>query len=308
MNEEQEKDMPEVPELPAEETEMKEIPSDTAETPALSEEGPEVPEGPAEEAEVKENPAEEAEAEESPAEETETEESPAETAETPALVEEEPEAPETPPAIQLTVKQKIAKLPIALKLIVLAAAALLMLLVVFAVRNKIEKDKNAGKISLDTIEFQIREVLHTTRLNTAEYMYKGVVNWFFEEENGKQTKVGFVKYTGRIKYGVDFDDIRVEADEAKNVIVITIPAMKKEPYVEDAECIFLNQVMRMRFNDSKYMNLMRQACLDHITYNAGKDDALETAAEEYTKELVESLTSPFFDADSEASFEIRMEE
>lgn len=257
----------------------------------MEKEVPEVPEPSAEETEAKESPSEEL---------------PVTTEEAPS--EEKPEAPETPPAIHLTVKQKVAKLPIILKVIALAAAVVLVLVVFFAVKSKIEKDQNAGKITLDMIEFQIKEILHTTRLNTAEYMYKGVVNWFFEEENGKQTKVGFIKYTGKIKYGVDFDDIKVEANEVKNVILITIPPMKREPYIEDAECIFLNQGIRMRFNDSKYMNLMRQACMDHITYNAGKDDALEAAAEEYTIELVESLTSPFFDADSMVSFEIKMEE
>ena len=261
----------------------------------MEKEVPEAPDPSPEEAEVKEN----------------TSEAP----ETPALSEEKPEtpepsgkAPETPPAIHLTVKQKVAKLPIILKVIALAAAVALALVVFFAVKSKIEKDQNAGKITLDMIEFQIKEILHTTRLNTAEYMYKGVVNWFFEEENGQQTRVGYIKYTGRIKYGVDFDDIRVDANEVKNAIVITVPPLKREPYVEEAECIFLNQAMRMRFNDSKYMNLMRQACMDHITYNAEKDDALEAAASEYTRELVESLTSPFFDADGTVSLEFKMEE
>ena len=293
MSEEMEKEIPEIPEPPAEEPESSaEVPESPAEEPESS-------------AEVPESSVEEPEASE---EVTEAEESPSEEPEAQEPSEEEPETAETPPDIHLTVLQKAAKLPIVVKLIALAAVIVLGLVAFFTIKAKIEKDRNAGKISLDTIEFQIREVLHTTRLNTAEYMYKGVVNWFFEEENGKQTKVGFIKYTGRIKYGVDFDDIEVDADELKNVIVITIPALKREPYVEEAECIFLSQSMRMRFNDSKYMNLMRQACIDHITYNAGKDDALETAAEEYTKELVESLTSPFFDADSTVSYEIRMEE
>jgi hypothetical protein len=66
--------------------------------------------------------------------------------------------------------------------------------------------------------------------------------------------------------------------------------------------------MRMKYNDSKYLNLMRQACMDHIIFNAEKDDAMEAAAEKYTKELVESLTSPFFEADSDISYEIRLED
>lgn len=230
------------------------------------------------------------------------------TGEEPEEAQAAPEVPETPPAVQLTIKQKVAKLPIALKIAALAAVVVLVLLTFFGIKSQLEKNNDAGKITLDVIEIEIKEILHTARLNTAEYMYKGVVGWFFEEENGKQTKAGFIKYAGKIKYGVDFDKIRVEKNEAKNTIVITVPPLIREPYVEDAECIFLNQSMRIRFNDSKYMNLMRKACIDHMNYNADKDDALQDAAEKYTRELVDSLTSPFFSGDEGFSYEIRMEE
>ncbi|MBP5294264.1 MAG: DUF4230 domain-containing protein, partial [Lachnospiraceae bacterium] len=178
----------------------------------------------------------------------------------------------------------------------------------FVIRDRLKKNRGDGKITIDEIEFRIKEVLHTARLNTAEYMYKGVVNWFVEEESGKQTKVGFIKYAGKIKYGVEFDEIDVKLDEKKNVSVITVPPLVREPFVENPECIFLNQSMRMKYNDSKYMNLMRQACMDHIIFNAEKDDAMEAAAEKYTIELVDSLTSPFFTMETDVSYEIRLED
>ena len=272
------------------------VPEENAESAAVPEtEEPEASPADPEADETEESPAD-PEAEEKP----ESPESP----DAPAA----PEVPETPPAVQLTIKQKVAKLPIALKIAALAAVVVLILLTFFGIKSQLEKNNDAGKITLDVIEIEIKEILHTARLNTAEYMYKGVVGWFFEEENGKQTKAGFIKYAGKIKYGVDFDKIRVEKNESKNAIVITVPPLIREPYVEDAECIFLNQSMRIRFNDSKYMNLMRKACIDHMNYNADKDDALQDAAEKYTRELVDSLTSPFFSGDEGFSYEIRMEE
>lgn len=192
--------------------------------------------------------------------------------------------------------------------IILLALIVALIFLGLYIKSCREKNKNAGKITIDEIEFRIKEVLHTARLNTAEYMYKGVVNWFVEEESGKQTKVGFIKYAGKIKYGVEFDEIDVKLDEKKNVIVITVPPLVREPFVENPECIFLNQSMRMKYNDSKYMNLMRQACMDHIIFNAEKDDAMEAAAEKYTIELVDSLTSPFFTTETDVSYEIRLED
>ena len=208
--------------------------------------------------------------------------------------------------VHVVIKQRLAATPIVFRLILLGVLIAALVGLFFFIKSRFEKDKNDGKITLDAIEIQIKEVLHTARLNTAEYMYKGVVNWFVPEENGKQTKVGYVKYSGKIKYGVDFDEIEVRSDDARNRITITIPPLRREPYVEEAECIFLNQSMRSQYNDSKYMNQMRTACMDHISYNAEKDTAMQDTAEKYTKELVESLTRPFFEADSEFSLEIRM--
>lgn len=237
------------------------------------------------------------------------EETPENLPETPGETPEPPGEPAPfPEPVQVTIKQRLSATPIVFRLILVAVLIVVLIGLFLFIKSRFDKNRDAGKITLDSIEIEIKEVLHTARLNTAEYLYKGVVSWFFEEESGKQTKVGFIKYSGKIKYGIEFDEIQVTSDESRNLIVITIPPLVREPYVEDAECIFLNQSMRLRFNDSKHMNLMRKACIDHINYNADKDDALETAAEKYTKELVESLTSPFFAENSAISYEIRMGE
>ena len=236
------------------------------------------------------------------------EETPEELPETPEETPEPPKEEVKPEPVQITIKQRLSATPIVFRLILLAVLVVVLIGLFLLIKDRFDKKKDSGKITLDAIEIQIKEVLHTARLNTAEYVYKGVVNWFYEEEDGQQTKVGFIKYSGKIKYGVEFDEIQVASDEARNTIVITIPPLVREPYVEDAECIFLTQSIRTRFNDSKYMNLMRKACMDHITYNADKDDTLEAAAEKYTKELVESLTSPLFADNSLATYEIRMGE
>ena len=232
--------------------------------------------------------------------------------EAPKPPEEIPEPPReqapSPEPVRVTIKQRLSATPIVFRLILAAVLVAVLIGLFFVVRDRFIKNKDDGKLRLTSIEIQIAEVLHTARLNTTEYMYKGVVSWFFEEEDGQQTKVGFIKYSGKIKYGVEFDEIKVKADEEKNTIVITIPPLIREPYVEEPECIFLNQSTRARFSDSRYMDLMQKACIDHITYKADTDAALEEAAEKYTKELVESLTSPFFEADKEISYEIRMGE
>lgn len=232
---------------------------------------------------------------------------PEETDESPKTPAPEPEVKE-PEKIQLTVRQRIASSSLLFRIIVLAVLIVALVVLGLMISDRLKKNRSDGKITIDEIEFRIKEVLHTARLNTAEYMYKGVVNWFVEEESGKQTKVGFIKYAGKIKYGVEFDEIDVKLDEKRNVIVITVPPLVREPFVENPECIFLNQSMRMKYNDSRYMNLMRQACIDHIIFNAEKDDAMEAAAEKYTIELVDSLTSPFFTTETDVSYEIRLED
>lgn len=144
----------------------------------------------------------------------------------------------------------------------------------------------------------LQKLINVSELSTLEASYNGIAVVMNEK---KPEKIDFyVSYESKIKVGIDFDKVQIDLKETeeKKTIIITLPEVKlQEPSVDIAslDYIFLNK----KANNATVSEKAYKACIEDVTQECEKEEAIYTLARQNTENIVTALVKPFVEQTDE---------
>ena len=158
---------------------------------------------------------------------------------------------------------------------------------------KVTESKEVTKITV-----QIKEIVNMAKLSVVEYPYSGIAEWYDEE-----TQVGYVKYEGTVKIGIDFDDIEINADETAKNMEIIIPKSTQTSYSTDTstmEFIYMSETLKKQYEkNSDALKAIYKVCEDDLIEETGriKNEKVYENADRNLKNIISMLTETIAEAE-----------
>ena len=186
-----------------------------------------------------------------------------------------------------------------LYIIVILILALLVFVAVFKIKDfKKPKTQNAISTFLDGgtkeaevvfTESELKEVLGISEFYTADYTYNSIVK-VYDKDN--ETLRYNVAYEGKVKAGINFQNIKTQIDNENKKITVILPDVEIYDTTVDAG------TLEYIFTDKKYNteNVAQEAyklCCKDLAETAKQEDNLYSAAKSNAKAAVEALIKPW---------------
>lgn len=150
-----------------------------------------------------------------------------------------------------------------------------------------------------TKTWEIQELLAASELNTAEYPYQGVADWFVLEK-GKYERAAYIRYSGVVRYSIDFSRVSAELSEDGGTVIVTLPQLTEEASVENDtdrfRCIYSGKDMKKKYDDAKYYPEILSICESDILVSVHRNESVLTAVKDYTVQYIASLTEQLLSA------------
>ena len=140
-------------------------------------------------------------------------------------------------------------------------------------------------------ETSLKEILDIDELATLEYFYNSVAQ--VTEEDSEKVKY-HVSYEGTVRFGIQFEDIRIEVDEINKQIQITLPE------VNLIDCNIDPETLDFIFEKDKYEteNVIIEAetvCKTDLKIKAFQDEDLKKLAKESAIDVINALICPWIE-------------
>ena len=159
------------------------------------------------------------------------------------------------------------------------------------VRNIADITKASEGEVLALSEASIRKVFEISKLQAADYMYHTIAAAYGEDG---ETVTYYVAYEGRVKAGIDFAQIKIDIDEEKKIIFITIPEVEFQEITVDPgtmEFIFRDKKSESENIHSESYDL----CLKDLREKIGQEEELRESAEKNIEAVVKGLIIPWIE-------------
>ena len=177
-------------------------------------------------------------------------------------------------------------------------AAVIILIVIFAVKGFIDKGRDTVSDLANNTEYeakveftvtQLQEVFEISEISTASYIYNSIATAYTED--GKEARY-HVYYEGTIKAGVDFGKIDIQIDDAGKVITLTLPEVEIHDIIVDSS------TLDYIFSDEKYntetgMQEAYSLCYDDLTSKIENEKQFYEMAKNNAVNSVEALIVPW---------------
>jgi hypothetical protein len=147
---------------------------------------------------------------------------------------------------------------------------------------------NEKEVTITTItESTIEEVFEISELQTAEYVYNAIVT--ADSDDGKKVKY-YVSYEGTVTAGIDFNNIKIDIDNEKKEITLTVPEVSiLGTRVNNLDFIFTNK----KYNEQDTYNEAYTLCKADLDERIESDEKFMSMAKENTSQVVEAMVSPW---------------
>lgn len=171
---------------------------------------------------------------------------------------------------------------------IIAGIAIVAAIVIFAVRHqgkKAEVSIEKNTITVSTLE----KIIDVSDLSTYTAVYNGVAEVMNDEEPEEIDY--YVAYEAKVNAGIDFDKLKIDADNEAKIIEIEIPNVKITEIVVDIssmDYIFVNDSA----NGSTVTQDAYKACERDVENECEEQDAIYELAQENAKNVLSALVEP----------------
>lgn len=174
-------------------------------------------------------------------------------------------------------------------LIVVAVAAVVGIAVFFIVKFNLLNSENDAPPEIIT-QSTLENIIRTSNLSTFEATYNGIAK-VNNAENPDEIDY-YVSYEATVKAGIDFELVETDIDNEKKVITVTVPDIQINDITVDItslDYIFENE----KANTSSVSEQAYKKCIDDVTEESKKEDAIYELAEQNAHNTIKALISPF---------------
>lgn len=171
---------------------------------------------------------------------------------------------------------------------IIAGVAIVAAIVIFVVRHqgkKAEVSIEKNTITVSTLE----KIIDVSDLSTYTAVYNGVAEVMNDEEPEEIDY--YVAYEAKVNAGIDFDKLKIDADNEAKIIEIEIPNVKITEIVVDIssmDYIFVNDSA----NGSTVTQDAHKACERDVENECEEQDAIYELAQENAKNVLSALVEP----------------
>lgn len=140
-------------------------------------------------------------------------------------------------------------------------------------------------------EASVRKVFEISELQAADYMYNTIATVYGEDGESVQY---YVAYEGRVKAGIDFEQIEIDIDEEAKVISITIPEVEYQEVTVDPGT--MEFIFRDKKSESENIHVRSyDLCLEDLRRKVDQEEELRLSAGKNIEAVVRGLVKPWVD-------------
>lgn len=185
-----------------------------------------------------------------------------------------------------------------MRIMLLVVIAVVVVVGIFLLFNTANKENKKEIITKSTLE----KIIYVSELSTYEAIYNGVAR-VVNKENPEKIDY-YVSYEAKVKAGIDFEQIDINVDNDEKIISVTIPEIEITDVnvdIASLDYIFEND----KANAASVSQEAYKACIEDVTNESEKEDAIYELAAQNAKNIIEALIKPFVQQlDSEYQLEI----
>lgn len=136
----------------------------------------------------------------------------------------------------------------------------------------------------------LEKIINVSDLSTFEAVYNGIAA---VPGNESEDAISYyVSYNGRVKAGINIEDIAIDVDNEEKVITVNLPEVKITDISVDItslDYLFVDDKANTYFvSEEAY-----RKCIEDVTNRSSQATALYELAEENAKSFIHALLSPF---------------
>lgn len=179
------------------------------------------------------------------------------------------------------------KINIKISLPILAIVLVLILIFGgFSIFSKSKKENKAQIVTISTLE----KVIDISNISTFETIYNGVVRVYNEKNTDKIDY--YISYESKVQSGFDIKKVKVEMDEEKKSIIVTLPKIELTDVTVDIsslDYIFMNEKAK---NDEAYAGAYKK-CVEDAKEKVKSQNQVADLAKENAVNFIKAVTEPF---------------
>lgn len=136
----------------------------------------------------------------------------------------------------------------------------------------------------------LQKIVKVSDLSTFESIYNGIAAVPNPKKEGAISY--YVSYDGRVKAGINVEDITIDIDKEGKIVTVTLPEVKiTDVFVDIASLDYL--FIDDKANTFSVSEEAYRACIDDATSKSAQTTVLYELAEENAKNFIHALLSPF---------------
>lgn len=163
---------------------------------------------------------------------------------------------------------------------------LIFILSMIVYHNRPQNNKESNVITKSTIE----KIINTSDVSTFETMYNGVVRVYNEKNTDKIDY--YISYESKVQSGFDIKKVKVEMDEEKKSVIVTLPKIELTDVTVDIsslDYIFMNEKAE---NDEAYAGAYKK-CVEDAKEKVKSQNQVADLAKENAVNFIKAVTEPF---------------
>lgn len=168
-------------------------------------------------------------------------------------------------------------------------AVILVALLLFILGYQVHKHtRNSEKTIIS--EPMITEILDVSELSTLDSTYNAITDVY---TTGEEPTVKYhVAYDATVKVGIDFEKIKIDIQEEKKKIILTLP--KTEIQDIDVDISSLDYIYEDdQYDEEKVTLEAYDACIEDVKKKSKNEKKLFSMAKENAKSAIEALLKPW---------------
>lgn len=182
--------------------------------------------------------------------------------------------------------QKRKKINFILLILIGIVAIAAVVASIFLLNGKKGKEKEAQVVTVASLQ----KIINVSELSTFQAVYNGVAD-VMNEEDSEQCDY-HVSYEAKVNAGIEFDKVKIDLDEEKKSIVVTLPEIEITDTVVDITT--LDYIWEDKdANTDTVSQEAYKACIADVEKESKEQQAIYDLAKQNAKNVVEALITPF---------------
>lgn len=191
------------------------------------------------------------------------------------------------------ISEKMKKLKISTKIIIILVIVIFILCLVLGVMNS-----ETGKLKI-TAESSLEKIVEKNDLETVSYTYNAIAKQpknadkKAELENNDDYKY-FVSYEGTISAGIDFKQVKIDVDDKSKKLIIVVPEPRITGYNVDIgslKFIFTKE----KYNEASELESAFKLCKTDLENRSEKDALILKIAKQNSITVLEAFFKPWIE-------------